>query len=263
MTWPGLWPGVKRTSISSPASSRVLAAVDGVVGVVAFVRADAGPRHVGHDVGEDRHLDFRAVDRCSGRPGDRRDRPDVIEVAVGEQDRFERRGRARPAAASAGRLRRRDRSCSALPVPSLQTRYEFSATGPTVVPMTSRPAMFSPGSWRGSVRVRGDARAPGPCNSRPGCRRPASAGRSAATDRDRAAEEQDQQDDEDDRGDQAPEEGALPGRRIVTLGDAAAASAAGLRLIPRLGPVTGPRLAVVSMLPAWVPRFLRLRFFFV
>ena len=67
----------------------LLAAGDGLVGVVALERAEAGPGHEGHDVGEHRHLELGAVDGGAGRLGDRGHGADVIEVAVGEQDRLE------------------------------------------------------------------------------------------------------------------------------------------------------------------------------
>ena len=64
-----------------------LAAADGVVGVVGLVRAEARPRDVAHDVGEHRHLELRAPDLRAGCARDRRDRADVVEVRVREQDR--------------------------------------------------------------------------------------------------------------------------------------------------------------------------------
>ena len=68
--------------------AQALAAGEQVVGLVALERAEAG-RHPAHHVGEQRALDRRAVDGRAGGPGDRRDGADVVEVAVGEQDRLD------------------------------------------------------------------------------------------------------------------------------------------------------------------------------
>ena len=46
-------------------------------------------RHPAHDVGQHRALDLRAVDGSAGRLGDGRDGADVVEVAVGDEDRLE------------------------------------------------------------------------------------------------------------------------------------------------------------------------------
>ena len=67
---------------------QALPAGEGVIGLVALERAEPG-RHPAHHVGEHRTLDLRAVHRRTGGAGDRRDRPDVVEVAVREQDRLE------------------------------------------------------------------------------------------------------------------------------------------------------------------------------
>ena len=72
-----------------PGQLQRLAAGDGLVGLVALVGAEALPGDEGHDVGEHRHLDLGAVDRRAGRRGHRRDGADVVEVAVGEQDRLD------------------------------------------------------------------------------------------------------------------------------------------------------------------------------
>ena len=89
MTWPGLWPGGEDDVDLHPGELEPLAAGDGLVGVVALERAESRPRDVGHDVGEHRHLDHGAVDRRPGGLGDRRDRADVVEVAVGDEDRVD------------------------------------------------------------------------------------------------------------------------------------------------------------------------------
>jgi hypothetical protein len=65
-----------------------LAAGERVVGVVALERTEPG-RNPGHDVGEHRHLELRAVDRRLGRARHRGDGADVVEVGVGEQDRVD------------------------------------------------------------------------------------------------------------------------------------------------------------------------------
>jgi hypothetical protein len=72
-----------------PGQLQGLAAGHGLVGVVALVGAEPGPGDEGHDVGEDRHLEPRAVDGRPGRRRHRRDGADVVEVAVGEQDRLD------------------------------------------------------------------------------------------------------------------------------------------------------------------------------
>ena len=66
----------------------MLAAGDGVLGLVALERPEPGWRPL-HDVREQRALDLRAVDGGAGRARHRRDRADVIEVAVGDQDRLD------------------------------------------------------------------------------------------------------------------------------------------------------------------------------
>ena len=77
------------TSSSSPASSSVSPPLDRLVGLVALVGAEPLPGDEGHDVGEDRDLDLRAVDRRAGRLRHRGDGADVVEVAVGEEDRLD------------------------------------------------------------------------------------------------------------------------------------------------------------------------------
>ena len=67
---------------------QVLAAGEDVLGLVALERPEPG-RHPAHDVGQHRPLDRRAVDRRAGGPRERRDRADVVEVAVGDEDRLD------------------------------------------------------------------------------------------------------------------------------------------------------------------------------
>ena len=67
-----------------------LPARDGVLGVVGLVRAELRIRHVGHEVGEQVGLGLRAPDLRARRARHGSDRADVIEVAVGEEDRLER-----------------------------------------------------------------------------------------------------------------------------------------------------------------------------
>src|ERR1700730_10085119 len=55
---------------------------------MALERPEAG-RHPAYDVHQDGPLDLRAVDRGARRPRQRRDRADVIEVAVGHEDRLD------------------------------------------------------------------------------------------------------------------------------------------------------------------------------
>ena len=59
-----------------------------MVGVVALVRPEAR-RDPGHDVGEHRTLELRAVDRRARGAGDGRDGADVVEVRVREQNRVD------------------------------------------------------------------------------------------------------------------------------------------------------------------------------
>ena len=66
-----------------------LAALDGLVGVVALERAEPGPGDVAHDVGEHRNLDLGAVDGRARRLGHRSHGADVVEVGVREQDRLD------------------------------------------------------------------------------------------------------------------------------------------------------------------------------
>ena len=72
-----------------PGQLQRLAAGDGLVGLVALERPEARLGDEAHDVGEHRHLDLRAVDRRPGRRRHRRDGADVVEVAVGEEDRLD------------------------------------------------------------------------------------------------------------------------------------------------------------------------------
>ena len=72
-----------------PGQLKRLAAGDCLVGVVALERAEAGPRYVVHDVREHACLELRAVDRRTCRLRHRRDRADVVEVRVREEDRVE------------------------------------------------------------------------------------------------------------------------------------------------------------------------------
>ncbi len=71
--------------------SKLLAAGDQVVGLVALERAEARPRHVVHDVGEHLALELGAVHRRARRARERCDGADVVEVRVREQDRLHRR----------------------------------------------------------------------------------------------------------------------------------------------------------------------------
>ena len=68
-----------------------LAALDGLVGLVALVRADALDRDVPHDVGEAVDLELRAVHGRARRLRERRDRADVVDVRVGDEDRLDGR----------------------------------------------------------------------------------------------------------------------------------------------------------------------------
>ena len=70
-----------------------LAAANHLVGFVALERPEPLPGDEGHDVGEDRDLDLRAVDRGPGGSRHRRHRADVVEVAMGDEDRLDRRPR--------------------------------------------------------------------------------------------------------------------------------------------------------------------------
>ncbi len=65
-----------------------LAAGERVLRLVALEGAEAG-RRVAHDVLEHRAFELGAVDRRAALPRDRRDGADVIEVAVGDEDRVE------------------------------------------------------------------------------------------------------------------------------------------------------------------------------
>jgi hypothetical protein len=63
-----------------------LAAGDGVLGLVALERAEAGPGDVAVDVGEDVALELGHPDLGAGGGGERSDGADVVEVGVGEED---------------------------------------------------------------------------------------------------------------------------------------------------------------------------------
>ena len=76
--------------MSKPASVEPLAARDRLVGVVGLERAEA--RATARSVmmsGQHRDLELRAVDRRAGCARERRDRADVVEVRVREQDRLD------------------------------------------------------------------------------------------------------------------------------------------------------------------------------
>ena len=67
-----------------------LPAADRAVRPVALERSEPWPRHEVIDVGQDLGLEFWAVDGSAGRARHRRDRADVVEVRVGDEDRFDR-----------------------------------------------------------------------------------------------------------------------------------------------------------------------------
>jgi hypothetical protein len=66
-----------------------LAALEGVLGVVGVERSEAGPGHERVDVVQDELLDLRHPHLGAGRLRHGRDRADVIEVRVSEQDALE------------------------------------------------------------------------------------------------------------------------------------------------------------------------------
>ena len=72
-----------------PRELQGLSPADQLVRVVALERPEARVGDEGHDVGEDRRLDLGAVDRGFGRGGDRRHGADVVEVAVGDENRLD------------------------------------------------------------------------------------------------------------------------------------------------------------------------------
>ncbi len=88
MRWPGLWPGVEQHLDVEARETQRLAARERVLGYVALERAE--PRRCAErDVLEHRALDLGAVHRRAGRPCERGDRADVVEVAVGDEDRLD------------------------------------------------------------------------------------------------------------------------------------------------------------------------------
>ena len=130
VTWPGLWPGVKSTSISKPASSSrsppssVCSASHDSKGP----KPGQGTKRV--DVGQHEGLGLGHPHLGAGGPGHRRHRAHVVEVRVGEQDAVELHAQLvdraeqlvaprRPGRRSArGRSRRGGRcSCSPPPAP--------------------------------------------------------------------------------------------------------------------------------------------------
>ena len=123
--------------MSKPARRELLAAGDGLVGVVALVRAESRPRDVAHDVGEHRDLELRAVDRRAGGARERRDGADVVEVRVGEQDRLDRDAELLDAPPSRRSASSPGSTTSACSPPSWRKMKQFSATGPTVNMRTS------------------------------------------------------------------------------------------------------------------------------
>ena len=157
MTWPGLWPGVKIDVELEPGELQRLAAGDGLVGVVALERAEARPGDEGVDVGEHRHLDLGAVDRRPGRPRQRGDGADVVEVGVGEEDRLD----LAPIPPAAARIRSASSPGSttrSFSDPSARTRKQFSAIGPTVSISTSSATTRSVARIRWRSRLRHIAR---------------------------------------------------------------------------------------------------------
>ena len=96
----------------------------------------------------------RAVDRRAGGRRDRRDGADVVEVAVGDEDRLDlRRPSPRPRRGSAPAPRRGRRS-GPRSEPSRRSRKQFSATAPTVSIWTSRLTCRSPVASRIRARSR-------------------------------------------------------------------------------------------------------------
>ena len=140
----GRVPGREQDVDLQPGELEPLAAGDRVVGVVGLERAEARPRHVAHDVGQDRDLELGAPDLRAGRARQRRDRADVVEVRVREQDRrdldAERLDRLeQPRRLVAGVDRRSPRRA-----PSSRAMWQFSCTGPTVKVRTSISASARP-----------------------------------------------------------------------------------------------------------------------
>jgi hypothetical protein len=71
-----------------PREAEPLAALERLLRVIRLERAVAR-EHVAVDVLEDRDLELRAVHGRAGVARELRDRPDVVEVRVGEQDRLD------------------------------------------------------------------------------------------------------------------------------------------------------------------------------
>ena len=70
---------------------QLVAVRDRLLGRVGLERPEAREPHVVVDVLEDEDLALGAVDRRAGAAGHLGDRADVVEVAVGDQDRLDRR----------------------------------------------------------------------------------------------------------------------------------------------------------------------------
>ena len=95
-----------------------------------------GERHVAHDVGQHRALDLAHVDGRAGLARHRRDRADVVEVGVGEEDRLD----LRPSSSTGARMRSASSPGSKITArsePSRRAMKQFSCTGPTVNMRTS------------------------------------------------------------------------------------------------------------------------------
>ena len=246
------------TSSSSPASSSVSPPLHRLVGVVALEGAEPLPGDEGHDVGEDRRLDLRAVDGGAGRLGDRRDGADVVEVAVGEEDRLDRhahlldRGQD-PLGLLAGVDDQRPVGAVAAQQEAVlgdrADREHLDIEAHFLCPVADPRPLAPPPHRRVDVVAGRDVE-------------DEHEGAEGERDADRRAEEQQQQDGEDGRGDHAAGDRAAPGRRAVDL--------RGRRLrLARARAFASSRLRgraarrLVSMRPPWVPRCLRRRFFFV
>ena len=126
--------------------------LDRLLGRVGLERPEAREAHVVVDVLEDEDLARGAVDRGAGAARHLGHRADVVEVAVGDQDRLDRRAelverlveRVRLVARiDQQRLRRR---------PSWRAIQVFSWTGPTVSQRASIRLFFC-APWRLSIRA--------------------------------------------------------------------------------------------------------------